>query len=92
MRYILLVSFSVRPCVFYFRAGRSLRGTGPQADFERPGVSSLRPGVTTAQSGRVVRRTVGGAFRTTAVTTRERRCVVVARAEVGSVARRTGWE
>ena len=38
-----------------FPAGRSVRPTGPQADFERPGVSSLRPGVTTAQSGRVVR-------------------------------------
>ena len=34
--------------------GRS-RPTRPQADFERPRVSSLRPGVTTAQSGRVVR-------------------------------------
>ena len=51
----MLVSFSVRPCVFYFRAGRSLRGTRPQAHFERPGVSPLRSGVTTAQSGRVVR-------------------------------------
>ena len=38
----LLLSFSVRPCVFYFRAGRSGSLTGPQAGFERPGVSSLR--------------------------------------------------
>ena len=54
--------------------GRS-RPTGPQADFERPGVSPLRSGVTTAQSGRVVRWTVGGAFRATAAPTRERPAV-----------------
>ena len=35
--------------------GGPSRRTGPQADFERPGVSPLRSGVTTAQSGRVVR-------------------------------------
>lgn len=35
-------------------------------------------------------RTVGGAFRTTAITTRERRCVVVAVAEVSSFP--VGWE
>ena len=49
---------SVRPCVFYFRAG-GLGGpstrTAPQANSERPGVSPLRSGVTTARPGRVVR-------------------------------------
>ena len=53
---------SVRPwCVFEileyftFRAAGSGSRTRPHAHFERPRVSSLRPGVTTAQSGRVVR-------------------------------------
>ena len=53
-----------RPCWCHSRSDRAYfisglggpsRRTGPQADFERPGVSPLGSGVTTARSGRVVR-------------------------------------
>ena len=79
--------FSVRPCVFYFRAGWSAMADRPQADFERPGVSPLGSGVTTARSGRVVRWVEpSGRLRS-----RLESAVVWSchGAEVGSVARRT---
>ena len=60
---------------------------GPQADFERPGVSPLGSGVTTARSGRVVRWVEpSGRLRS-----RLESAVVWSchGAEVGSVARRT---